>query len=128
MKKLILIFGTLITMLVFSSCGDDNNNEMLTPVTMAELAASAPQLERGYDLGLTMEVEGVRNGQYPYNERLVYLTAFGNEQWVIYLKEDQNWPTSDRLITLNGVYLTTTDLDTEDREFQILVDAEIVEQ
>ena len=122
--SLSLTFGTLI------GCGNDGE-KVVTPVSV-ENAPSAPQLEMNEDnyvIGRTMTVEGVPNGQSPVNDRIVYLSAFGNENWVIYLKEDEraNWPRYDELINVEGVYLGDTDLNTGTRSFEILIDAEVTD-
>ena len=102
-----LTFGTLI------GC-----EKVVTPMAVnQEQAPSAPSLNQ-YIIGVEISVEGVRAGFHPNNDRIVYLTAFGDERWVLYLNEDVVIQT-DRLITVEGIYIGTR----EDGK-EILVDVE----
>ena len=122
--KTVFLSIVIAAFIVFaSSCG--NETEAPTAPEPFRNVAAAPQLESGYEIGLEMSVEGVPSGVHPDNDRIVYLSAFGGETWVIHLKEDQDWPPYDTLRTVSGVYLDNTDLNTGERLFEILIDAEV---
>lgn len=111
----------LIVLLSIVSC------EISSPLSEDQTAENTPQLEDFAasapikDQFATIKIiEGYRNGQHPIHERLVYLTAFGAVNWVIYLEADQVWPEYDGNITIKGLYLGT--IERRNGAFHILVE------
>ena len=110
MKKLILIFGTLITMLIFSSCGSDENIE-----TQISDQATTHIINTTTEI-MAAPTKGLPSGQYPKNKQIVYFTSHGT-RWVLFLKPGQRWTQEDRIIRVNGIDLG---------ERRVLLDATIV--
>ena len=102
-----LTFGTLI--------GCEQSSEPI--IINQEQAPAAPSLNQ-YIIGVERSVEGVRTGFHPNNDRIVYLTAFGDERWILYLNKDVVIQ-KDREVTVEGIYIGTR----EDGK-EILVDVE----